>query len=69
MHDRFRWPGERAPPAWVAPVLETGAREREVELPSGDWIDFWSGEEVARGGTIVAPAPLGASRCGCAAAR
>jgi predicted phosphodiesterase len=38
------------PSLWVAPVLEAGAREREVELPAGDWIDFWSGDEVAGGG-------------------
>ena len=27
------------PSLWVAPVLEAGARELEVELPRGDWID------------------------------
>ncbi len=47
------------PSLWVAPVLETGAREREVELPAGEWIDFWTGEAVSGGGTIVALAPLG----------
>jgi alpha-D-xyloside xylohydrolase len=46
------------PSLWVAPVLEAGAREREVELPRGDWIDFWTGEEHS-GGTLSAPAPLG----------
>jgi Glycosyl hydrolases family 31 len=47
------------PSLWVAPVLEDGARERDVDLPRGDWIDFWTGEEVAGGGEVVASAPLG----------
>jgi len=47
------------PSLWVAPVVEAGAREREVDLPRGDWVDFWTGEEVAGGGEVVAPAPLG----------
>jgi alpha-glucosidase (family GH31 glycosyl hydrolase) len=32
------------PSLWVAPVLEVGAREREVDLPRGHWLDFWTGE-------------------------
>ena len=47
------------PSLWVAPVLEEGAVEREVDLPRGDWIDFWTGEEVTGGGEVVASAPLG----------
>ncbi len=47
------------PALWVAPVLERGAREREVSLPRGEWIDFWTGERVEGGGEILAPAPLG----------
>jgi alpha-glucosidase (family GH31 glycosyl hydrolase) len=46
------------PALWVAPVLERGAGEREVSLPRGDWIDFWSGETVRGGGEILAAAPL-----------
>jgi alpha-glucosidase (family GH31 glycosyl hydrolase) len=46
------------PALWVAPVLEAGAREREVELPRGEWIDFWTGERHAGGGEVLAPAPL-----------
>jgi alpha-glucosidase (family GH31 glycosyl hydrolase) len=46
------------PALWVAPVLEAGAREREVELPRGDWLDFWTGEEIAGGGEVLAAAPL-----------
>ena len=45
------------PALWVAPVLDEGAREREVVLPHGDWIETWSGA-VARGGReVVVPAP------------
>jgi alpha-glucosidase (family GH31 glycosyl hydrolase) len=47
------------PSLWVAPVLEADAREREVSLPRGDWIDFWTGEEMHGGRTLVASAPLG----------
>ena len=39
-------------------MLEDGARERELPLPRGDWIDFWSGERVRGGGEVVADAPL-----------
>ncbi len=46
------------PSLWVAPVLDDGAREREVVLPRGDWIEAWSGETVRGGGDVVAPAPL-----------
>ncbi len=46
------------PSLWVAPVLEAGAREVEVDLPRGDWIDMWTGAEVSGGGTVRAAAPL-----------
>jgi alpha-glucosidase (family GH31 glycosyl hydrolase) len=46
------------PALWVAPVLEEGAVERRVELPRGDWIDFWTGERSTGGGEVTAPAPL-----------
>jgi alpha-glucosidase (family GH31 glycosyl hydrolase) len=46
------------PALWVAPVLERGATEREVDIPRGDWIDFWTGEELAGGGEVIAAAPL-----------
>ena len=45
------------PALWVAPVLDEGAREREVALPRGDWIAAWSGEHVRGGGDVLAPAP------------
>jgi alpha-glucosidase (family GH31 glycosyl hydrolase) len=46
------------PALWVAPVLDHGAREREVALPRGEWIETWSEEPVRGGGEVVAPAPL-----------
>ena len=62
-HDARGWAVADAygygPSLWVAPVLEAGAHEREVDLPRGDWIDFWTGEPVAGGGEVVAAAPLG----------
>jgi alpha-glucosidase (family GH31 glycosyl hydrolase) len=47
------------PALWVAPVIERGVREREVSLPQGEWIDFWTGERVRGGGELLARAPLG----------
>ena len=46
------------PALWVAPVLDQGAREREVALPRGEWIETWSDERVRGGGDVVVPAPL-----------
>ena len=46
------------PSLWVAPVLEEGAREREVDLPAGRWIDFWTGERLTGGGEVAVAAPL-----------
>ena len=46
------------PSLWVAPVLDDGAREREVALPRGEWIETWSGALVRGGGEIVVDAPL-----------
>jgi alpha-glucosidase (family GH31 glycosyl hydrolase) len=45
------------PSLWVAPVLEAGAREREVPLPEGTWIDAASGERLRGGGSVRAAAP------------
>jgi len=43
----------------VAPVIQPGARERDVYLPVGTWRNYWSGELV-QGGTTLGrfPAPL-----------
>jgi len=46
------------PSLWVAPVLDDRAREREVPLPRGEWIEAWSGELVVGGRETIAPAPL-----------
>ncbi len=46
------------PALWVAPVLDDGAREREVSLPRGDWIETWSGDHVRGGGETDVAAPL-----------
>jgi hypothetical protein len=45
------------PSLWVAPVLDEGARSREVALPRGDWVETWSGAHVRGGGEVLAPAP------------
>lgn len=42
----------------VAPILQEGARQRDVFLPSGNWVDFHSGQLHAGGSTITAAAPL-----------
>ena len=46
------------PSLWVAPVVEEGAREREVILPRGEWIETWSGETVTGGDEVVVACPL-----------
>lgn len=42
----------------VAPVVRRGQRQREVILPQGDWIDWWTGEVLEGGRTIMVEAPL-----------
>ena len=42
----------------VCPVLEKGAQTREVTLPPGDWVDFWSGAHFIGNQTVITPAPL-----------
>jgi alpha-glucosidase (family GH31 glycosyl hydrolase) len=46
------------PALWVAPVLEDDAREREVALPRGEWIETWSGRRVSGGSEVVVDVPL-----------
>ncbi len=47
------------PDLLVAPVLEKGARQRQVYFPDGtDWVDAWSGEVMAGGTTVTVEAPL-----------
>ena len=42
----------------VAPVLEAGAREVNVTLPAGEWLNLHTDEIVEGGKTITADAPL-----------
>jgi alpha-glucosidase (family GH31 glycosyl hydrolase) len=46
------------PALWVAPVLDDRARQREVALPRGEWIETWSGRHVRGGGEVIVDAPL-----------
>jgi alpha-D-xyloside xylohydrolase len=38
--------------------IEGAAKQREVYLPKGTWIDFWTGEKLTGGATIKAAAPI-----------
>ncbi|MBO5020176.1 MAG: hypothetical protein J6D52_05885, partial [Clostridia bacterium] len=40
----------------VAPVIEANATTRKVTLPSGNWVNFWTGETVEGGKTITVSA-------------
>lgn len=42
----------------VAPVLEEGKQERDVQLPTGTWYDVWSDSAIAGGRTVTVRAPL-----------
>jgi len=46
------------PDILVAPVYQSGARERAVYLPFGNWVDAWTGALHAGGTTITAEAPI-----------
>jgi alpha-D-xyloside xylohydrolase len=41
----------------VAPVIDEGT-QRTVYLPVGEWVDYWTGAEIAGGKVAVADAPL-----------
>ena len=41
----------------VAPVINEGT-QRTVYLPAGDWVNYWSGTQVAGGKVVVADAPV-----------
>jgi alpha-D-xyloside xylohydrolase len=45
------------PDLLVAPVIDEGT-QRAVYLPEGDWVDYWTGAEIAGGKVVVADAPL-----------
>jgi alpha-glucosidase (family GH31 glycosyl hydrolase) len=42
----------------VAPVVEKGAAERRVYLPTGAWYDFWTNQRHAGGSEIARPVDL-----------
>lgn len=43
----------------VAPVMEKGATQRNVEFPAGEWINWYNPSEVYEGGTnVTVDAPL-----------
>ena len=44
---------------FVCPVIERRATARKVDLPKGDWVDFWTGKAYAGGTEYTVPAPLG----------
>ncbi len=47
------------PALLIAPVVEQGMTSRSVYLPAGtDWYDFWTGERMHGGQTVVAKAPI-----------
>jgi alpha-D-xyloside xylohydrolase len=46
------------PAILVNPVTQQGATSRSVYLPGGEWVDFWTGDSLPGGQTIVASAPL-----------
>jgi len=43
----------------VAPVTTRGVTERDVPLPAGRWVDWWTGQVYEGGTTIHVSAPLG----------
>lgn len=46
------------PDLLVAPILEAGARQRDVYLPPGEWRDAWTGARCHGDVVICAEAPL-----------
>lgn len=43
----------------VAPVTEAGVDARDVQIPSGSWVGFWTGSSVDGPRRVTSPAPLG----------
>ncbi len=54
MRDEYLWGRSLL----VAPVVEKGATTRQVYLPRGVWIDFWTGERLDGGREISRPVDL-----------
>jgi alpha-glucosidase (family GH31 glycosyl hydrolase) len=42
----------------VAPVVEPGATSLRVYLPLGEWVDPWTGDELAGPAIVTRAAPL-----------
>ena len=47
------------PDLYVCPVIERRTRTRQVYLPAGEWIHFWTGTPYAGGQSCTVDAPLG----------
>jgi alpha-D-xyloside xylohydrolase len=45
------------PDMLVAPVVDEGT-ERPVYLPPGEWVDYWTGAQIAGGKVVIADAPV-----------
>ena len=43
----------------VAPVVTRGTATREVHLPDGEWVHWFTGERVSGPGTVTIDAPIG----------
>ena len=46
------------PSLLVAPVLHPSQRQRNVTLPVGNWVNFYTNQTYAGGQTVAVPAPL-----------
>jgi alpha-glucosidase len=46
------------PSVLVAPIYRPGVTSRSVYLPEGVWYDYWSGERLEGGRSVLAQAPL-----------
>jgi alpha-glucosidase (family GH31 glycosyl hydrolase) len=42
----------------VSPVVQAGQTQKTVYLPSGKWIDYWTGQPYQGGREVTVPAPL-----------
>ena len=42
----------------VAPVIEQGATSRKLYAPQGEWVNYWTGEEIDGGRDVSVAAPL-----------
>jgi alpha-glucosidase len=46
------------PSLLVAPIYRPGVQSRAVYLPEGVWYDYWTGEKLEGGKSVLAEAPL-----------